>query len=116
MALTPVLYYWGDLAVAAEPGKAPGLAPVILHGDLLLLSVAIGSAAIGEVIGRGGARPKRTMWAMGTNVFMGLLSFALYVRVVTGRIGNYEVVRNATIGFLVLTIVASASCIALAED
>jgi hypothetical protein len=113
IALLPLGFKY---VVGLTDGPPPSTTTLLAHGELLLVSVAVAAAAVGELIGRGRRRVVFKLLAGGGCVATILFS-SLYFAVVSERtVAHPEVVARMSMLLFGLTIVASGSCIALAEE
>lgn len=112
IALLPIVFaYWH----IATDGKHPNWASIVAHGELMLVSVALAADAIGELIGRGAAKPLKKILA-GGGCTITVISASFYFADVSSKPPvDLELVLRTSLGIFLLTVIASASCKALAE-
>lgn len=116
MALLPLVFHALQLC---SRGKAASVAAVTYHGELLIVSVALGAAAIGELIGSSARFTSPKIFAAGFCLLTLLLSAFHYADITACCIAaqplEASVVANISTTSYVSTVICSACCIILAE-
>jgi hypothetical protein len=113
IALLPLVFKY---VVGLTDGLVPSAAALLSHGELLLVSVAITAAAVGELIG-GGRRRMVLKLLAGGGCIATILFCSLYFASVSQRtVVHPEVVAHISMMLFVVAVGTSGSCIALAED
>jgi hypothetical protein len=100
----------------ATDGAPPTITRLLSQGELLLVSSAIAAAAVGELIGRGRRRPILQLFAGGGCIATVLIASLYFAYVSTRTAARPTVVATTSVWLFVLTLIASASCVILAEE
>lgn len=116
VALAPIVGGW---LIQATRANTPPVFDLISHGELLLIAVALSSAAGGELIGTGESMKLYKMFAAGISALIVIVA-ALYFSNVSASIAagealNVLFLERASIVIYISAIISSASCIALSE-
>ena len=113
ISLLPLVF---NLLSALNRQKEASLSLLCSHGELLILSAAIAAGSIGELFGGGSERAILKIIAGGGCVavlFVACLSFA-DVAQLPQPVPSVVTVESITI--FILTLISSASCIALSDN
>ena len=116
VALLPLVV---NLLSLATRGRTPSFSLVSSHGELLLVSAAIAAGGIGELFGSSANYRTRKITAGGGCVIVFFISsfwFAdLSSTAAMGITINTHVVSSGSLILFLLTVVSTASCVALSE-
>jgi hypothetical protein len=113
IALLPIAFRY---ALESTTGPVPSLAHLLADGELLLISSAIAAGAVGELIGRGRNRLILQLISAGGCIATVLFASLYYAYVATHQLVNEAFVMRMSLFLFGLTLIASASCIALAAS
>ncbi len=117
VALLPLVFHALQLATR---GKPVSVAAVTAHGELLLISVALAAAAIGDLLGsRNWTHSLSKLVSSGFCMLMLLLASFYYADICACRMGGQPiedaVISKVSILSYLFTLICSASCVALSE-
>lgn len=117
VALLPLVFHALQLTTR---GKAVSVTAVTSHGELLLISVALAAAAIGDLLGnRNWTLSIPKLVASGFCMLMLLLSSFYYADIsacrMSGQLIEDGVIATVSVLSYAFTLVCSGCCVALAE-
>lgn len=114
LALTPIIF---NAALIFISGSNPVIFQLLSRGELLLISVAIGADAVGEVIGSGRQRRLIKIMAAGSCIFLLIMSSLLFAVASSDTVGQFDDWRVSTssIFIFLMMILSAGSCVLLGE-
>jgi hypothetical protein len=118
LALVPLLV---SALIRATRRQAADLDTILSNGELLLITVGLAGAAVGELIGsgRGVARPMRELISAGMSVVILVVSALYFADVAAAKaaaqVVDSPLIASVSLGVYVAALISSGACIALAE-
>lgn len=115
IALVPLLV--AVLRILIHSPQPFTLQGVTEHGELLLISTAIGGAALGELIGSGTKRRPVPKIICGGATLILIMTSGMWFADIASASGtiNTDVVSFGSLAILLFTVLSSGGCIALSE-
>jgi hypothetical protein len=115
IALVPLVVAALRVLTHSEPFT---LVNVLKHGELLLISTAVGGSAIGELIGSGTLQSSvRKTLCGGATLVLIMISGMWFADIASSPIGtlNLGVVSSGSLAIFIFTVLSGGSCVALSE-